>query len=160
DHPKRLDETYRKEATAGSVLYPTIALWGALLENGELYKSVQQAYEKHFSHCNFQFWYPGQTTEEHLYRNSDMHGATYSQVPIDQGSDTFLTAVWDECDHSGEFEKLSCVKSGLLPVVLVACRHYRLPIPLDFTLGYRDQRRLAENKGEVECSSTEEVGLD
>lgn len=155
EHPKKQDKAYQEEATSGSVLYPTIALWGALLENFNLFKSVQKAHEESFSHCNFQFWYPGKTSEEHIYRNSDIHGSTFSHVPIDQNPDEFLEAVWNECDHSGVFKELSSVKSGLWPMLLVACRHYRLPIPLDFTLGYREQRQHQEDKPETATSGSE-----
>jgi len=140
DHPERQDDDYRQEATSGSILYPMIGLWAALLKNEELYKKVQLAKEKYLSHCNFQFWYPGESTEKHLYENYEIHGAVFSQVPIEQNADTFLKFVWDECEHSDAFKKLSCVETGLWPVLLVACRHYRLPVPVDFTLGYRNSR--------------------
>jgi hypothetical protein len=140
DHPERQDNDYRQEATSGSILYPMIGLWAALLKKEELYKKVQLAKEKYLSHCNFQFWYPGESTEKHLYENDEIHGAVFSQVPIEQDADTFLKFVWDECEHSDAFKKLSCVETGLWPVLLVACCHYRLPVPVDFTLGYRNSR--------------------
>lgn len=141
DHPKSGDEEYRKEATAASVLYPTIALWAAFLKDNELLKKVQIVKENKLAHCNFQFWYIGELTEVHLYKNTAIHGATLSHVPIDQTATDFLKVVWDECDHSDTFNKLSCAKNGLWPLILVACRHYRLPVPIDFTLGYREQKK-------------------
>jgi len=133
-HPERRDDEYRQEATSGSILYPLISLWAAILNNEELYKKVQAAKEKHLSHCNFQFWYPGETTEKHLYRNDDIHGVTFSHVPVDQDADSFLESVWSECDQINAFSKLSCIEAGMWPLLLVACRHYRLPVPIDFTL--------------------------
>lgn len=138
DHPGKRDDDYRQEATAGSILYPLIGLWAALLKNDGLYEKVQQAKKDSLAHCNFQFWYPGESTETHLYKNDEIHGATFSHVPIEQYADDFLKALWDECKHSDVFKKLSSVEGGMWPVLLVACRHYRLPVPIDFTLGYVD----------------------
>ncbi len=134
EHPARRDDDYRQEATSGSVLYPLISLWAALLKNEDLYKKVQAAKDKHLSHCNFQFWCPGETTEKHLYRNDEIHGVTFSHVPVDQDAEAFLETVWAECEQIGSFNKLSCIKEGMWPLLLVACRHYRLPVPIDFTL--------------------------
>ncbi len=140
EHPERRGDEYRNDATAGSILYPMIGLWAALLKSNDLYQKVQEAKKTHFAHCNFQFWYPDKNTEKHLYKNDDIHGATFSQVPIEQDEDTFLKEVWNECVHSDAFKELSCVKIGMWPILLVACRHYRLPVPIDFTLGYQAVR--------------------
>ena len=37
DHPRRDDEEYRKEVTEGSILYPTIAFWAAILGDSKVY---------------------------------------------------------------------------------------------------------------------------
>ncbi len=137
NHPEYRNDDYRREATAGSILYPMIGLWAALLKSHDLYQKVQEAKKTFFAHCNFQFWYPDKNTEKHLYKNDDTHGATFSQLPIEQDEDTFLKEVWNECAHSDAFKGLSCVKAGMWPILLVACRHYRLPVPIDFTLGYQ-----------------------
>jgi len=148
DHPEKRDDNYRKDVTAGSILYPMVSLWAALLNNQMLYKKVQDAKREHLSHCNFQFWYPGESTEKHLYKNDEIHGATFSDVPIEQDADEFLKAISDECDHSDVFKKLSCVEGGVWPIMLVACRHYRLPIPIDFTLGHFGFRKTIETREE------------
>lgn len=140
EHPERLDDEYRHDATAGSILYPTIGLWAALLKNDDLYRNVQKAKEEHFSHSTFQFWYPDDETEKHWCKNDDLHGATFSNIPIDHEAGSFLKAIWDECDNTNAFKELSCVKLGFWPLLLVACRHYRFPVPLHFTLGYRDSK--------------------
>lgn len=138
EHPKHGDDEYRKDVTAGSILYPTIALWAALLKENDLYKKVKEAKGKRLGHCNFQFWYPDETSEDHLYTNSDLHGAVLSDVRVDISPKEFLEAVWTECDHLNHFEKLSAREYGLWPLILVACRHYRIPVPLHFTLSYRE----------------------
>jgi hypothetical protein len=137
EHPKRGDDDYRQEVTQGSILYPTISLWAALLHDDALFEKVKLAKEKHLAHCNFQFWYPDETSETHMYVNSDLHGAALSNAPVDLTPTKFLEAVWAECDHSNYFGKLSAQEYGFWPLTLVVCRHHRMPVPLQFTLGYR-----------------------
>lgn len=147
EHPKRGDDEYRKDATSGSILYPTIALWAALLKDCALFDKVKAAKKDQFGHCNFQLWYPDETSEDHFYTNNDLHGAVLSDVPVNLSPKAFLEVLWNECDATKHFENLSAVRYGLWPLILLACRHYRLPVPLHFTVGYREALR-NETEGE------------
>jgi hypothetical protein len=129
EHPQAGDK-YRRKVTGGSVLFPMIALAAALLEHKELYEKIQILKNERLDHCNFQFWYPDDSTEEHLYQNSGIHGATLSHVRIDLSMDKFIEQVFGECEESPQFHSLSAVQANQWPLVLVACRHYRLPVPL------------------------------
>ncbi|MGG6294932.1 hypothetical protein ACQ4M4_10940 [Leptolyngbya sp. AN02str] len=136
DHPQRIEDEYRREVTGGSILFPIIALSAALLDEDNLYSEVQTIRENHLAHCNFQFWYPDESSEEHFYINSDAHGGTLSNVCIDRSMKEYLEQVFGECSHSPQFNSLSAVESGLWPLVIVACRHYRLPLPLHLWKGF------------------------
>jgi len=132
EHPQRNNEGYREEVTAGSVLFPMIAFWAALLKDDELYKRVQYLKKTHLPHCNFQFWYPCEDSEQHFYKNTEIHGAALSNVHIESSMDLFEKQIVAECEKTADFKELSAVKMGLYPIILMACRHYRLPIPLHF----------------------------
>jgi hypothetical protein len=136
-HPKSDDNEYRKNVTSGSILYPTIALWATLLDDEETYKRVAHFKQNHLWHCNFQFWYPDDYSEEHFYTNSDSHGAVLSHVCVDRPKEEFLTQVFDECNQLPHFKELSAVKFDWWPLIVVACRHYRLPPPLHLVEGLR-----------------------
>lgn len=136
-HPKSGDDEYRKNVTSGSILYPVIALWAALLDDEEMYNNIAQFKQAHLSHCNFQFWYPDKGSEAHFWRNSDSHGAVLSHVAVDRPKEEFLAQVFGECDQSPHFKDLSAVKFGWWPLIIVACRHYRLPLPLQLLEGLR-----------------------
>jgi hypothetical protein len=136
EHPQHDNDSYSKEVTAGSILFPMIALWAALLGNKDLYTKVQTIKETHLKHCNFQFWYPDDGSEEHFYKNSDIHGSVLSHVCITRSMGDFLKEAFDECEHSPQFNSLSAIKNGLLPIIIIACRHYRLPIPLHLFKGF------------------------
>jgi hypothetical protein len=130
EHPQRNDDSYFQEATSGSILFPFVALWAALLDENDLYQKVQKLKQNKLSHCTFQFWYPDDDSEDSFYTNKDSHGAILTQVCIERGAEDFLKQVFSECENSSQFKSLSAVKFGLWPLILVASRHYRLPVPL------------------------------
>ncbi len=129
EHPSH-DEDYFKAKTEGSILYPMISLFADLCNDVELYEKVKNIKREHLEHCNFQLWFPDEQSEEHIYINSDAHGAVLSELNMEQPMESFAAQVYGECDHSDQFLELSAVKSNLWPIVLVACRHFRLPIPV------------------------------
>lgn len=130
DHPKP-DDQYRQEVTAGSILYPTIAMVAALYDLDNLYAEVAKFETQYMKHCNFQVWYPDQDTEQRLYTNSDTHGVVLSNVSVDQPKVDFIEQVFAEVASSSHFKRLSGTES-LWPIVVVACRHHRVPLPWDF----------------------------
>lgn len=129
EHPQRND-AYRKNATVGSILYPFISILAAMMENQELYAALKAFRRDELQHCNFQYWYPNKSSENHLYVNDEIHGANVSGIDVEAAPKDLLKQVFDECDQLREFWQLSPVKHDLGPLVLTACRHYRLPVPL------------------------------
>ena len=141
EHPQRDNEAYLQEVTSGSILFPMIALWAALLGEKDVYDKVKSIKEKYLKHCNFQIWYPDDSSEKHFYTNSDIHGATLSHVCIDRSVDEFIKQAFAECDHLPQYKTLSAVEYGFWPLILVACRHYRLPVPLHLLEGHRESEK-------------------
>jgi hypothetical protein len=139
EHPRRRDDEYRRETTAGSVLFPLIAIWAALLDDHELYREIALLKSEVLSHCTFQYWFPDEATEDFLYTDAGPHGATLTDVCVDRPEEELLKQVFSECDAAPHFEALSAVRFGWWPLVIVACRHYRLPVPLYFLKGLREQ---------------------
>ncbi|MFK5892617.1 MAG: hypothetical protein QM504_05305 [Pseudomonadota bacterium] len=135
EHPSK-EDGYLEENTSGSILYPMIAVWATLLEDSNLYAQMQSVKEQHLGHCNFQYWYPDENSEQYFYTNSDIHGATLSNVCIERTSEEFQEQVFGECEKSPFYNSLSAVEIGFWPLILIACRHYRLPIPLHLLQGF------------------------
>jgi hypothetical protein len=132
DHPKAYDDEYRKEVTVGSILYPTMAFWAAMHGFDAVYAQIGDFQEKCLDHCNFQVWYPDQNSEERMYTNSASHGVVLSDLKVSQSKGDFLDQIFKEVEASTHFSALSAVKHGLWPLILVACRHHRLPVPVNF----------------------------
>jgi hypothetical protein len=136
-HPKSADNEYRENVTSGSILYPIIALWAVLLDDAETYTNIAHLKQNHLQHCNFQFWYPDEFSEAQFYTGGDSHGAVLSNVCVDRPKEEFLAQVFGECDKSPHFKEMSAIKFDWWPLVVVACRHYRLPLPLHLLEGLR-----------------------
>jgi len=162
EHPKSRDSEYRENATSASILYPVIALWAALLGDDEVYGNVVRMKQGLLQHCTFQFWYPDDQSEAHFYTNSDAHGATLADLHLDRSREEFLAQVFAECDESPQFKELSAVNFGWWPLIAVACRHSRLPIPLHLLEGLRktateidgDKSMSADRRGKKPASET------
>lgn len=129
DHPRHQTDEYRKEATAGSTLVPLIAAWLAAFGNRDALKRLKELKEGPLSHCTLQLWVPEAASEDHLYLDDATHGVAVPDLPLTEDGQALLKRIRDACDNSDGFLKLSAVRSRHLPVVLTACRHYRLPVP-------------------------------
>ena len=151
-HPKAEDDEYFKGATAASVLYPTIAVWAALFGYTPLFNRVADLQNEHLQHSTFQLWFPGDDTEEAIYahRDRDNHGIALTGFDFFAGPEVFLDDVFDECEKNKAFSELSAIRTGVWPMLLTACRHYRLPVPIYFLVdAYKARRESAANKGDA-----------
>ena len=157
-HPKSRDEDYRKNTTSGSILYPLIALWAALLQDEQLYSEVAQV-QQLMPHCTYQFWYPDEHSEDHFYQNSDAHGAALVIPALNTSAEAFLAQVFGECEQTRHFAELSAVKYGWWPLIIVACRHYLVPLPLHLLTGLREQDQTNDgNAAATESTDNVRVG--
>lgn len=139
-HPKSRDEEYRENATSVSILYPLIALWAALLKDEQLYSKVGQM-QALMPHCTYQFWYPGEHSEDHFYQNSGAHGEALVNPALNTSAEAFLAQVFGECEQTRHYAELSAVEYGRWPLIVVACRHHRLSLPLHLLIGLREQEQ-------------------
>lgn len=131
-HPRERTEEYQREVTAGSVLIPTLLAFVAGFGDARSVKTIEGLIAGPLAHCTLQLWTPDEKSERHLYLNDGAHGAALSDLPTTR-SGMDLIRVLDEVGlHARGFSDLSAVRFGYFPLVLTACRHYRLPIPPQF----------------------------
>jgi hypothetical protein len=127
-HPREKSDEYRKDKTAGSTIIPLLRLWEVKLPSDRPLRLANFAAE-HIPHCNCQLWFADEDSEDRLYNGDDRHGAMLNGVPV--GED--LTAAWEavvgECDGNRHFQSLSAIDMQHWPIILMACRHYRIPVP-------------------------------
>lgn len=139
DHPIT-DETYLKENTCGSILYPMLGVFAEILDDEKLYEQIQKIQKTYLEHCNFQLWFPSDESEKHFYINSDGHGSVLSEINVNQSLKEFADQIFGECEQSKAFYELSAQQFSFWPLILVACRHFRLPVPIHLFLGLRQSK--------------------
>jgi hypothetical protein len=131
EHPRQLSKDYFEEATAGSTLIPVLAMWCKALRRPELATRLARLTTDKLAHCTMQAWTPGNDSEQNLYVNSNVHGLAITGLPINDGGAELAETVIAGCKE-GAIDTLSAIKTGMWPIVLTACRHWRLPVPPDF----------------------------
>ena len=135
DHPRNATDDYFREATAGSTLIPILVAWLSALGASSALGDLSTLVKARLAHCTQQLWTPGPDSEEHLYLNDRIHGRTLVGLPIEGSGQQLLAVVADAVKKDSDFENLSAIQYGLWPIVLVACRHHRLPVPPAFWVG-------------------------
>ena len=132
EHPRQRTQEYLEEATAGSTLVPLIASWTSSLGRPDLATLFARLTRDKLKHCTMQVWTPGSNSELHLYVNSDVHGRAICDLPIRDNGAGLLETIAEACKGAGGFAELSAMRTGFWPIVLMACRHWRLPVPPEF----------------------------
>ncbi|TES63395.1 chemotaxis protein [Pseudomonas syringae pv. tomato] len=133
-HPAERSDDYREKHTKGSVIVPLISMWAAAKGETEETRNLAEFVNSRMSHCNFQFWFFGADTEHQLYTEGSSHGLALTNVPITSDGATAVELLGAECERSTAYQSLSAVSLGHWPIVVVACRHHRLPLPPDLWL--------------------------
>ncbi len=133
-HPREGTDAYRQEKTSGSTIFPLLRLWETKLPSKEGGRFAEFAL-KNLQHCNCQFWFADEDSEAGLYCGADRHGAMLNGIPIGTDLATAWEAISGECDSQPHFQTLSAVELGHWPILLMACRHHRIPIPPNLWIG-------------------------
>ncbi len=137
-HPRARTDEYLKEATSGSILIPLLAGFLSALSGTDALRTLTSLKAKELQHCTLQLWMPDESSEAGLYVGRRNHGLALCDLPLSATGNELLTAVRDACRDSKAFGGLSAIATGYWPVVLTACRHYRLPVPPQFWIDMVD----------------------
>lgn len=157
-HPAQHTDEYRQEATAGSTLLPLMA--AVLVSSGEqaVVRALAKLRESELEHCTWQLWTPDETSEEALYTNRASHGYALTELSLSGTGVDLLDGIDFMMSHAKGYDRLSAVITGHWPVLLLACRHFRLPVPPQL---WRPclTRPEGEEATKVEASSSPSAGL-
>lgn len=132
DHPKDRSEAYRKDATSGSSLIPLVAAWLAALNDQGALERLANLQQTELAHCNMQLWLPDGATENELYIGEHGHGIALCDLPLSTTGAKLLDTIAEACQRENSFADLSPNRTGYWPIILLACRHYRHPVPPQF----------------------------
>jgi hypothetical protein len=132
DHPRDRSDAYRKEATSGSILIPLLAAWLSAFGDEAAVGKLADLKRDVLEHCTLQLWLPDQATEDELYIGGRDHGVALTDLPLPRNGKEILETVAEACRKENSFAGLSAMQTGYWPLVLLACRHFRLPVPPQF----------------------------
>jgi len=130
--PGHGDEEGFKDATVGSSLIPLLAAWASGLSLGPARARLAKLVEEVLPLTTMQMLVADEATEAHLYLNTDEHGWCLNDLPIVAEGTALVETIQEACESHESFKALSAWKTGFWPVILLACRHWRRPIPPDF----------------------------
>jgi hypothetical protein len=131
-HPRDSSEEYFREATAGSTLVPVLALWLNAFQADDELSGLIELVREDLSHCTLQLWMPDALSEGEIYLGRQTHGRALTDLPLAAGPDQLYRAVVESQKLRDDLGALSAMRAGHWPIVLLACRHYALPIPPGF----------------------------
>jgi hypothetical protein len=131
-HPKARTDEYQREVTSGSVLIPLLLAFVAALGDAQSITSLEELIAGPLAHCTLQLWTPDEGSEKHLYLNDAVHGVALTDLPTSGSGQDLIRVLAEASKNSAGFNGLSAIKFGYFPLILTACRHYRLPVPPPF----------------------------
>ena len=132
EHPRERTEEFRKHALPGSVLLPLYAAMLAAHRRDDEFQQFASLISEELPGCTLQFWLPDERTEDSLYEGTEHHGSALTDVPLADGPDALLEWIWEATEQFSAFNELTSLRTGYWPILLIACRHNRLPIPPQF----------------------------
>jgi hypothetical protein len=106
-----------------------LAQWAAARGKQDVFDELAEFKINSLAHCTFQSWFPDDDSEDKLYLGRENHGAVLTDIPVTTGSRDALDFVLEEAVNNRHYDSLSAVRFGHWPIVLTACRCFRLPVP-------------------------------
>lgn len=128
-HPVANTAEYRTQHTKGSVLIPTIMLWATLEGESSSSTEFSEFVRNEMRHCNQQLWLPGPDSESKLYLSKIPHGLALCDIPITADGSAARETLSKENLEGNHFVSLSAIHLAHWPILVMACRHSRLPLP-------------------------------
>jgi len=132
EHPGDRSDEYFEETTAGSTLIPLLAAWLHAFGATQTVESLARLVREKLPHSTLQLWTPDSQSEVILYVGDGQEGRALCELPVADGGEALLQAVRSGCAGDDGLMSLSAMQTGFWPVVLTACRHFRLPVPPGF----------------------------
>ena len=128
-HPVSTSDTYYKEKTCASVLYPLLMFWLDEFRLEESRVSFTDCIEANLAHITQQVWVPDEATDENLWTGDTDHGKAIVGLSITSDPACYRARIQRIITDHTEFAGISTTTSGFWPILLMACRHYRMPVP-------------------------------
>lgn len=131
-HPESSEQSYLEEACIGSILYPYLFCWIQYVADEQEIKTFTERLKRKIPNCTYQAWFPDEDSDELIWSGETYHGICVTDLSPFKGFESFVDTLNKAVKTCTSISDISAVKTGLTPMFLTACRHYRLPIPPNF----------------------------
>jgi hypothetical protein len=113
-----------------STVLPMLAEWCAILELPDVYARLRDAAENVFKVTNLQLWYPGEQTDNYLYKSnaSIQSGSTYHSISLPESLERLKERIRQVQSQTVGPKEISCVAHGFPSLALIGSRHFRTPV--------------------------------
>ncbi|MBZ5487255.1 hypothetical protein HW452_06920 [Halomonas aquamarina] len=128
-HPGDRSDAYFEENTRAGILYIFVLAWLEIIGDKERSERLRSTLLEHAPHMTHQIWIPDGQTDEVFWGGGQEHGLSVPGLPLNESLEAIFELINRVIKEHPLHERVSAVKVGLLPILLTACRHYRMPIP-------------------------------
>ena len=133
-HPLDLGDEYFQQSTCGSVLVPFMLVGLERLGASEELSALLEVVSRELPHMTQQVWVPSDQTDDCIWRSGETIGFGIPLATRDSdGIGVSLSAEIDAIvSEQLQINQMKAVQHGLVPLLMTACRHHRVPLPPHF----------------------------
>lgn len=142
NHPRDRSDTYFEEHTRAGILYTFVLAWLAMIGDQERAEQLRSTLLELTPHMTHQVWIPDARTDEVFWGGDRDHGVSVPGLPLSDSLDAVFSLLNRVMKEHPLDERISAVRNHLTPIFLMACRHYRMPVPPHVWQG---QKRLSSD---------------
>lgn len=144
---KGLTEDQLKDATAASTLLPLYGLCARIFGDTQLLGELARFQEKHLTRCNAQTWVPNAGCDDKLWNGNPRTGSAFQDLEIGADGSKLLETLQLECAENAAWDELSAIRLDHWPLVAMACRRSRLPVPPQLWMSLTDDVSVNTDRG-------------
>lgn len=134
-HPRDSSDAYFEEHTRAGILYTFVFAWLAMIGDQARAENLRNTLLEHAPHMTHQIWIPDARTDDVFWDGDRDHGMSVPGLPLNDSLEAVIELLNRVMKEYPLGEQVSAVRQGLSPVLLMACRHYRMPVPLHLWQG-------------------------
>lgn len=128
-HPRDRSDAYFEENTRAGILYTFVLAWLAMIGDKERAERLRSTLLEHAPHMTHQIWIPDGQTDEVFWDGGREHGLSVPGLPVSESLEAVFDLINCVIEEHPLHERVSAVRIDLAPIILTACRHYRMPVP-------------------------------
>lgn len=128
-HPRDSSDAYFEEHTRAGILYAFVLAWLAMIGDQERAEHLRSTLLEYAPHMTHQIWIPDARTDEIFWDGDRDHGMAVPSLPFSDSLEAVFNLLNRVMKEHPLDERVGAVRSHLIPILLMACRHYRMPVP-------------------------------